>query len=167
MSEPIVSGAAIRARLGEGISEFAVSESGDLSLEVLPEALTRVATGLRDDPELLLDYPADMAARDTGDELILWVRLWSMTHGRGAEITVRMQRDEPHVPSLTPVWAGLNWHERECYDLFGIYFDGHPGEHDMSRMRILLPRDWEGHTFRKDYVPVFSGDPLHGPQETN
>jgi NADH:ubiquinone oxidoreductase subunit C len=61
----------------------------------------------------------------------------------------------------------MSWHEREGFDLYGVRFAGHPEEGDPARMRILLPEDWEGHPFRQDYVPVFSGNPLHGPQERN
>ena len=61
--------------------------------------------------------------------------------------------DAPMVDSVTDIWAGANWFEREAFDLFGIVFRGHP---DMTR--ILMPEDWEGHPLRKDYgvgrVPV-------------
>ena len=50
------------------------------------------------------------------------------------------------VPSVTPLWPGANWPEREAYDLFGIVFEGHP---DLRR--IYLPDDWDGHPLRKDY----------------
>jgi NADH-quinone oxidoreductase subunit C len=52
----------------------------------------------------------------------------------------------PEVPSLTPLYAAANWHEREVYDLFGVWFTGHP---DLTR--ILLSEDWVGHPLRKDY----------------
>lgn len=56
------------------------------------------------------------------------------------------------MESMTDVWPGLNWPEREAYDLFGVGFRGHP---DLKR--IYLPDDWEGHPLRKDY-------PLTGPR---
>ncbi|MFN2389606.1 MAG: NADH-quinone oxidoreductase subunit C [Actinomycetota bacterium] len=61
--------------------------------------------------------------------------------------------DPPTVPSVTPLWPGANFFEREVFDLFGVRFDGHP---DLTR--IMMPDEWEGHPLRKDYgvgkVPV-------------
>jgi NADH-quinone oxidoreductase subunit C len=57
------------------------------------------------------------------------------------------------LPSVTSVWPGANWLEREVYDLFGVNFAGHP-----DRRRILMPEDWQGYPQRKDY-------PLEGPGE--
>ncbi|HEY7309360.1 MAG TPA: NADH-quinone oxidoreductase subunit C [Gemmataceae bacterium] len=52
----------------------------------------------------------------------------------------------PEVPSVTSLWATANWHEREVYDLSGVWFTGHP-----ELTRILLADDWVGHPLRKDY----------------
>ena len=54
--------------------------------------------------------------------------------------------DLPAFPSITSVYRTADWHEREAYDLVGIFFEGHP---DLRR--ILLPDDWEGYPLRKDY----------------
>ena len=68
-------------------------------------------------------------------------------------MTTGVPADDPTVPSLCTVYPGVNFPEREVYDLFGITFEGHP---DMTR--ILMPDDWEGHPLRKDFsvgsVPV-------------
>jgi NADH:ubiquinone oxidoreductase subunit C len=50
------------------------------------------------------------------------------------------------VPSVCEIWPAANWLERECYDMFGIVFAGHP-----NLKRILLPEEWQGHPLRKDY----------------
>lgn len=64
-------------------------------------------------------------------------------------IKVRADRDQPSIPSVTPIWETANWNEREIYDLLGIDFPGHP---DLRR--IMMPDDWVGHPLRKDYVPL-------------
>jgi NADH-quinone oxidoreductase subunit C len=68
--------------------------------------------------------------------------------GYKERIRLRAMVDEAHptVESITPVWAGANYYEREVFDLFGINFQGHP---DMRR--IMMPDDWVGHPLRKDY----------------
>jgi NADH-quinone oxidoreductase subunit C len=61
-------------------------------------------------------------------------------------LRVLVDEAEPLVDSITPVWPGANFYEREVFDLFGIHFGGHP---DLRR--IMLPDDWKGHPLRKDY----------------
>jgi NADH-quinone oxidoreductase subunit C len=76
--------------------------------------------------------------------------LYSMTeHGW---LRIKTQTDE-RVASVTEVFAGANWYEREVYDLFGIEFDGHP-----NLTRIMMPDDWSGHPLRRDY-PI-GGEPV-------
>ena len=87
------------------------------------------------------------------------VNFLSHTRNRRIRIVCEVPADDPTIPSLTPVYPGANFPERESYDLFGITFEGHP---DLTR--ILMPDDWHGHPLRKDdaaaRVPVtFKGDP--------
>jgi NADH-quinone oxidoreductase subunit C len=62
------------------------------------------------------------------------------------EIRVEVPKSDPKVPSVTPVWGGANWHEREAYDMMGIVFEGHP-----DPRRILLPQDYLYFPLRKDF----------------
>ncbi len=75
--------------------------------------------------------------------------LHSIAKNRRLRLTVRVAENEP-VDSVTSVWRGANWYEREVFDLFGVPFSNHPGLD-----RIMMPVDWEGHPLRKDY-------PTHG-----
>jgi NADH-quinone oxidoreductase subunit C len=67
-------------------------------------------------------------------------------------LRVRLSGSDPVVPSLTDLWPGINWHERETFDLFGVRFEGH-----SDLRRILMPVDWEGYPLRKDF-------PVEGPR---
>ena len=145
----------------------AVEKDGALKIEATPEGLLAVCETLKERPDLSFDYPADLTAWDTGESFVVWYRLWSMQNKRAAIVRVTLSRDDAHVPSVSYVWPGFNWFEREAYDLYGIRFLGHPEQGDPTRMRILLPEDWIGFPFRKDYEPTFEDDPLHGPQRTN
>ncbi len=78
-----------------------------------------------------------------------------LSHARCRRLRIRtgVVGEDPTLPTVSDVFAGANFYERETYDLFGIIFTGHP---DLTR--ILLPDEWEGHPLRKDYsvgsVPV-------------
>ncbi len=102
------------------------------------------------------DYFADLCGvdylrRNPRFEVVL--NLLSHEHVRRLRIRVGVPAGDPVVPSITGVFPGANFYEREAYDLFGILFDGHP---DLTR--IVMPDDWDGHPLRKDYsvgsVPV-------------
>ena len=110
--------------------------------------LVEVATIVRDDPATRCDLYSVNAGVDTGTELR------SVTFVRGVEthvfVMLRTPCDsaEPHVPSLSSVWVGANWCERETYDMFGIVFDDHP---DLRR--IFLEESFPGHPMRKSFLP--------------
>ncbi len=72
--------------------------------------------------------------------------LLSIPKKERVRLKVRLDGSSPVVESITSVWPGANYFEREVFDLFGIRFTGHP-----YLRRLLMPEDWEGHPLRKDY----------------
>ncbi|MEJ5227481.1 NADH-quinone oxidoreductase subunit C [Thermodesulfovibrio sp.] len=69
--------------------------------------------------------------------------IWRRLHIR---VRAKVEEENAEIDSVTDLWPGANWHERECFDMFGIRFIGHP---DLRR--ILMPEDWNGYPLRKDY----------------
>lgn len=82
---------------------------------------------------------------------------YSMVHKHRLRLVVPVEEADAEVDSLTSLWPGANWLEREVWDMFGIAFVGHPG-----LKRILMYEGFEGHPLRKDY-PVKKRQPLIGP----
>jgi NADH-quinone oxidoreductase subunit C len=83
--------------------------------------------------------------KDQGLEVLC--RVENLDAGVAVILRTRLGPDRVVCPTLTGLWRGADWMERECYDMFGVRFDGHP---DLRR--ILLGEDWEGHPLRKDYA---------------
>jgi NADH-quinone oxidoreductase subunit C len=113
------------------------------------ERLLEICRVLRDEAPFQMDYCSFVSAvdRPAQSQFEVIYHLFSMSAGHELMLKVRVPRDTPRVPSVTSVWSGVNWHERETYDLFGIVFDDHP---DLRR--IMMTEDWVGHPLRKDYV---------------
>jgi NADH-quinone oxidoreductase subunit C len=118
------------------------------------ERLLEVCRLLHDDPELGYLYISDITAIDwlphweKGEKpkrFEVVYNLYSPVHFRRIFLKVRVDEGEP-VPSVTGIWEGANYPEREVYDMFGIPFEGHP-----NLKRILMPDDWVGHPLRKDF----------------
>ena len=120
------------------------------SLVVATKDLTAVCRCLKDTDRFHLDYLANLTAVDYPPATIEVVyHLSSMAHKHGpVTLRVKLDRSNPVVDSVTPIWRGAEFQEREVYDLFGVTFTGHP---DLRR--ILMWEGFEGHPMRKDYVP--------------
>lgn len=99
--------------------------------------------------ELGLAYLSFVSAVDRPEagEFEVLYHAYSFDTRKELALKVRVPRDDPRLPSVTGIWDGANWHERETYDLFGIVFEGHP-----NLRRIMMTDDWIGHPLRKDYV---------------
>ena len=146
-----------------------VVHAGDITFHVRREQLLTFVRALRDEHDLRfemclgcsgLHWPAD-----TGAELHVLYPFLSITHNRRVYVDVSCPDEDPHVPSIYPVYPANDWHERETYDFFGIVFDGHP-----ALTRIEMPDDWPGHPQRKDYplggIPVeYKGAQIPPPDE--
>ncbi len=139
----------------------------DLILDVECDTFKKLCLFLRRNTDFDCDFLADITSWDTGESFPLWYRFHSMSLNHTVIVRTNVPRDNPIIASVTDIWPGADWLERECFDMYGIDFEGHPFQGDLAQMRILMPKDWDGFPFRKDYEPVFSGDPLHGPQERN
>ncbi len=83
--------------------------------------------------------------KDAGLEVLC--RVENLATGLVVMMKTKLSAGQTHCPTLTGIYRGADWMERECFDLLGVVFDGHP---DLRR--ILLPQDWEGHPLRKDYA---------------
>jgi NADH-quinone oxidoreductase subunit C len=159
----------IYARLSAAFPPWLVGhdfEAMDPWIEVKPEGLVDVARYLRDESDLwfnmlhcitAVDFfepdPKKAAQAEWQPHLELIYHLSSTQCRHRLVLKVRMPRwrdaipgQLPEVPSLSGVWSTAEWHEREVFDLSGVYFSGHP---DLRR--ILCPEDWVGHPLRKDY----------------
>jgi NADH-quinone oxidoreductase subunit C len=135
--------------LSPGAVEDAQVFRDELTLWVPASHLRSVAEILRDDPEFSFKYLSDLTALDhypLEPRFETVYHLNSIEHNRRLRVKVHLPGDDPRVASMVPIWPGAIAFEREVFDLFGIYFEGHP-----FLVRILLPEDWEGYPLRKDY----------------
>ena len=120
---------------------------GDETAVVKKEALLEAAAFLKQELgfDMLMDLTAaDYLPREPRFELVC--HFYSTTHNYRLRLKCPVEAHDAAVDSLTPLWAGANWFEREVYDMFGIKFNGHP---DLRR--ILMYDGFEGHPLRKDY----------------
>ncbi len=133
---------------------------GDDTVVVTADAWHQVAEALRDDPECDMDLLVDLTAVDFPDRdprFEVVAHLLSLAKGHRLRIKTQVGNadgTDAEVASLTDLWASANWMERECYDMLGVRFGGHP---DLRR--ILLYPEFEGHPLRKDY-PAHRAQPL-------
>ena len=124
---------------------------GETTVYLVPESVSDVCRWLHDDPSQLYEYLSDVTAveyRDAGRAIEVVWHLRSIAFRRFLRLKVELVKGaELKVPSVWAVWHGADWLERECYDMFGIRFEGHP---DLRR--LLMWEDYkEGFPLRKDF----------------
>ena len=124
-----------------------VPELIDFTVAVKPDALAKVAAFLRD--ECGLDYMADVTAVDVPERFEVVYHLYSIKDQTPESFVLKVyleDKENPTVASVTPLWKGADYQEREVYDLMGIHFEGHP-----NLKRIMLWEGFPGHPLRKDF----------------
>jgi NADH-quinone oxidoreductase subunit C len=133
----------------EGVVTAAKFDRDELSIYIDRSAICEACRTLKNDAQLQYNALADLTCLDWAPneprfEVIY--HLLSIPTKKRVRLKVTLSGDDARVDSLTPVWPGANYFEREVFDLFGIRFNQHP-----NLTRILMPEDWEGHPLRKDY----------------
>ena len=159
----------LKAQFGAAIERTELAHGDEVAV-VKADKLFAIATFLRDDAKMAFDAPVFVTAID----LIHWqpvdspktptppdqrpaydgvsprfevvYQLRSTIHRHRVRLKVLVTEAKPSLPSLTPLWAGFDWQERETFDMYGIKFEGHP---DLRR--IYLYDEFVGYPLRKDY----------------
>jgi len=147
--------AAVRSMLGDKAQSLTVA-LGEITLVVRAADYASVMLALRDDASTRFDQLMDLCGVDystygdgvwEGARFAVVSHLLSTTHNWRLRVRVFAPDDDmPVLPSLTEIWTCVDWFERECFDLFGVLFEGHP---DLRR--ILTDYGFIGHPFRKDF----------------
>jgi len=138
----------LAARLSPKFTEAVVARD-EVTVTVDPSGIIAMLEFLRDEPGLEFDWLSDVSATDRpGRDPRFWLayHLYSTTHHHRLRVSAGVPESRPSIRSVTSLFPGASWLEREVFDFFGIRFEGHP---DLKR--IIMPEDWEGHPLRKDY----------------
>lgn len=134
-----------------------IKSRNQVGVIVRRERIKDLCHWLRNEPDLDFNLLMDLCGVDyTGmnkDYYEVAYNLYSIPQRHMLRLRARIPVVDCRIDSVTSIWQGANWHERECFDLLGIVFDGHP---DLRR--ILLPEDWVGHPLRKEYPLQISGE---------
>lgn len=141
-------------KFGEQVIVAEEKDQKQPALIILPKLIDEVCLFLRDHPETWFDFLSSLSGIDFGVEeqkFGVVYHLSSIIKNHQLVLKVVQQNDRnlenlPVFKSVSAIWKSAEWHEREAFDLLGIYFENHP---DLRR--ILLPDDWEGYPLRKDY----------------
>jgi NADH-quinone oxidoreductase subunit C len=124
-------------------------DRNEMTIWVERENIREACAVLRDDAECAYNFLSDITCVDwypAEPRFEVVYHLLSISKKERVRLKVRIDSSSLAVESLTSVWPGANYFEREVFDLFGIRFTGHP-----YLVRLLMPEDWEGHPLRKDY----------------
>lgn len=144
----------ISKRVRESFTEAVLKSEefrGRLNLYIRRENISEVMTFLKNDPELLFDFLADLTAVDylkteKSPRFQVVYNLRSMKHGRRLTVKAPVPENDCRIESVVKLWNSANWLERETYEMYGITFDNHP---DLRK--LLMPEAFRDYPLRKDY----------------
>lgn len=149
----------LQEKFGSAVLETSSFRGDDVAV-VTPAVWKDVARFIRDDARCQCDYFVDLSAIDCADRedenarFEVYFIASSIAKKHRVRVKVRLPEENPEVDSIIDVWLGANWMERECWDMFGVKFRGHP---DLRR--ILMYEEFVGHPLRKEY-PANRAQPL-------
>jgi NADH-quinone oxidoreductase subunit C len=139
--------ALLERKLGSSMEGPVRQRQDQTEIRIRPGDLPQVMRTLHDEPDLRFEYLADLCGVDTGTTFQVVYHLWSDVTPDWLRVVVdEIPREEPRVPSLTFLWKGAEWMEREAYDMFGLVFEG-----NRDLRRIYLPDDFVSFPLRKDF----------------
>ena len=135
------------ARFGDELRGPVRQRHDQTEIRIGPGSVTQGLASLHDEPTFRFEFLADLAGVDTGEVMQVVYHLWSDTTPDWLRVIADgLSRDDPRVPSVTFLWKGAEWMEREAYDMFGITFEG-----NRDLRRIYLPPDYTSVPLRKDF----------------
>jgi NADH-quinone oxidoreductase subunit C len=125
----------------------AIQGARDVILIAGKDVIHDVLVEAKNNPRLAMDFLRDLCGVDhEGGNFEVVYQLWSYKLRHGVTLKAKLTLDDLHVPTASDLWTAADWHERECRDMFGIVFDGHP-----NLVPLLLPDDMTDHfPLRKD-----------------
>ncbi len=135
-------------KIGEYIKE-SDSFRDEVTVTIDRDAIIPVCCILKEDEDCSFDFLSDCCGLDRLPEtprFMVVYNLYSLKYKHRVRIKVPLEESDAEIESLTPLWNAANWLERECFDMFGIRFTGHP---DLRR--IITPPNMEGHPLKKDF----------------
>ena len=137
----------LRAQFGDDVVGFD-EQHGHAVATISPVRYRELMTFLRDEPSFACDYCDFSTGVDLGPDggFEVVTHLFSTIHHHNVRVKVKLPHEEPVCPTISDLFAGANWHERETSEMFGIRFEGHP-----QPVKLLLSEPFDGHPLRKDF----------------
>ena len=137
----------LESRFGERITGPIRQRHDETEMRISAADVADTLRTLHDEPAFRFEYLSDLAGVDTGTHMQVVYHLWSDTTPDWLRVIADgLSRDDPRVPSVTFLWKGAEWMEREAYDMFGITFEG-----NRDLRRIYMPPDYTAFPLRKDF----------------